>query len=101
MLSLARILGSFARKLHHPAVLGEIIGGIILGPTVFGALAPALQLMVFPPSSDSSLLLIALATTVICSIGLPWLMKTHPISAKAWEPLPLHEQAGSYNYLES
>lgn len=61
MLSLARILGSFARKLHQPAVLGEIIGGIILGPTVFGALAPALQLMVFPPSGDSSLLLNALA----------------------------------------
>jgi Kef-type K+ transport system membrane component KefB len=44
---------------------------------------------------------IALATTVICSIGLPQLMKTRPISAKTWEPLPLHEQAGSYNYLES
>lgn len=61
MLSLARILGSFARQLHQPAVLGEILGGIILGPTVFGALAPALQTEVFPPSGDSSLLLNALA----------------------------------------
>jgi Kef-type K+ transport system membrane component KefB len=48
-----------------------------------------------------ALVIMALATTIICSIGLPWLMKTHPVSAKAWEPLPLHEQAGSYNYLES
>jgi Kef-type K+ transport system membrane component KefB len=48
-----------------------------------------------------ALVIMALATTVICSIGLPWLMKTHQVSAKAWEPLPLHEQAGSYNYLES
>jgi Kef-type K+ transport system membrane component KefB len=48
-----------------------------------------------------ALVIMALATTVISSIGLPWLLNTHPVSAKAWEPLPLHEQAGSYNYLDS
>jgi Kef-type K+ transport system membrane component KefB len=61
MLSIARILGGFAKQLHQPAVLGEILGGIILGPTVFGALAPALQAAVFQPSGDSSHLLNSLA----------------------------------------
>lgn len=61
MLSIARILGGFAKQLNQPAVLGEILGGIILGPTIFGALAPALQPAVFPPSGDSSQLLNTLA----------------------------------------
>jgi Kef-type K+ transport system membrane component KefB len=48
-----------------------------------------------------ALVIMALATTVISRLPLPWLMKTRPISQKAWDPLPLHEQMGSYNYLES
>lgn len=61
MLSIARILGSLARKLGQPAVLSEILGGIILGPTVFGALNPALWRELFPLSGDSFQLLNALA----------------------------------------
>lgn len=48
-----------------------------------------------------ALVIMALATTMISGLALPWLMKTRPVSRKAWEPLPLHEQTGSYNYLES
>jgi Sodium/hydrogen exchanger family len=32
---LARLLGMAARRLGQPAVLGEIIAGILLGPTLF------------------------------------------------------------------
>ncbi|MFB3766566.1 MAG: cation:proton antiporter [Methanotrichaceae archaeon] len=48
-----------------------------------------------------ALVVMALATTVITGLTLPWLMKTRPISLRAWDPLPLHEQLGSYNYLEN
>lgn len=48
-----------------------------------------------------ALVVMALATTAISGLSLPWLMKMRPISQKAWDPLPLHEQLGSYNYLES
>lgn len=48
-----------------------------------------------------ALVIMALATTVISGLALPWLMKTRPISPRAWEPIPLHEQMGSYNYCES
>jgi len=48
-----------------------------------------------------ALVVMALATTAISGLSLPWLMKMRPISQKAWDPLPLHEQMGSYNYLES
>jgi len=48
MLAAAVLLGQVARKLNQPAVLGELIGGILLGPTVFGAVAPGLHAVLFP-----------------------------------------------------
>jgi Kef-type K+ transport system membrane component KefB len=40
MLGIALIFGQGMRRFRFPAVLGELAGGIVLGPTVFGALAP-------------------------------------------------------------
>ncbi len=48
-----------------------------------------------------ALVIMALATTVISGLTLPRLMKTRPLSQKAWQPLPLHELKDSYNYFES
>lgn len=47
MLIMARIFAEIARKLKQPAVVGEIIAGIILGPTVLGYLMPMLQTDLF------------------------------------------------------
>lgn len=41
----ARLLGALARRLGQPAVIGEILGGILLGPTLFGG---AVTYAVFP-----------------------------------------------------
>ncbi|MDD2755138.1 MAG: cation:proton antiporter [Methanothrix sp.] len=48
-----------------------------------------------------ALVIMALATTMISGLTLPWLMKTRPLSRKAWEPIPLHEQIGYYNYCDN
>lgn len=48
MLALAIIGGQLMRWWGQPAVLGELIGGILLGPTVFGALFPASHAWLFP-----------------------------------------------------
>lgn len=48
LLGLARLLGELCRKFHQPAVLGEILAGIILGPTLLGALFPEMHLYLFP-----------------------------------------------------
>ena len=37
-----------AARLGQPQVVGEMIAGVILGPSVFGALAPGLQAALFP-----------------------------------------------------
>jgi|APGre2960657468_1045069.scaffolds.fasta_scaffold00995_8 Kef-type K+ transport system membrane component KefB len=41
MLACGVLGGACMRRLHQPAVLGEMLGGIVLGPTVFGWLWPA------------------------------------------------------------
>src|SRR5581483_6027882 len=47
----ALFCGWLARKLGQSRVVGEIIGGIILGPSVFGRFAPHASGMLFPPAS--------------------------------------------------
>lgn len=43
MIFTALVLGHAARKIGIPAVVGEIAGGLLLGPTVLGRFAPDLQ----------------------------------------------------------
>jgi Kef-type K+ transport system membrane component KefB/nucleotide-binding universal stress UspA family protein len=41
LLLLARALGVVSRRLGQPAVIGELVAGLVLGPSVFGKLWPA------------------------------------------------------------
>lgn len=43
MLIFARIFSEIARKFKQPGVVGEILAGIILGPTILGTLFPGVQ----------------------------------------------------------
>src|SRR4029078_3438641 len=51
--------GSFAARLGQPPVIGEIFAGIVLGPSVFGALAPHVSTTLFAPDSLGTLKLLA------------------------------------------
>lgn len=55
MLAVALLLGHVMRRLHLPGVAGELLGGILLGPTVFEALAPEWYAWLFPATSTASL----------------------------------------------
>ncbi|MFV8754867.1 cation:proton antiporter [Nannocystaceae bacterium ST9] len=48
LLLVARFLGEVMRKLGQPAVVGELLAGVVLGPSIFGVLLPDLQASVFP-----------------------------------------------------
>ncbi len=50
----ALFCGWIARKLGQSRVIGEIIGGILVGPSVFGRIAPHASSVLFPPSSLGS-----------------------------------------------
>jgi Kef-type K+ transport system membrane component KefB len=45
----ARLLGAAVGKLQQPRVMGEVLAGILLGPTLLGAVAPDLKDYFFPP----------------------------------------------------
>ncbi len=45
----ARLVGRLAVRLGQPAVVGEIIAGILLGPTLLGAVPGDLDTLLFPP----------------------------------------------------
>ncbi|HEY7961041.1 MAG TPA: cation:proton antiporter [Solirubrobacteraceae bacterium] len=45
----ARLCGSVMPRIGQPRVMGEVLAGILLGPTLFGALAPGLQSTIFAP----------------------------------------------------
>jgi Kef-type K+ transport system membrane component KefB len=51
----ALLCGWMARQLGQASVIGEIIGGLLLGPSVFGRVAPAASATLFPPSSLGAL----------------------------------------------
>jgi len=48
LLGMARFLGEIARRLKQPTIIGEILAGILLGPTVLGLLAPEVYTWIFP-----------------------------------------------------
>jgi Kef-type K+ transport system membrane component KefB len=51
----ALLCGWMARRLGQARVIGEIIGGILIGPSAFGRVAPHASAMLFPPASLGSL----------------------------------------------
>lgn len=46
----SKILGGLIAKIGQPPVIGEIIGGILLGPSLLGWLVPKSGALLFPPS---------------------------------------------------
>jgi Kef-type K+ transport system membrane component KefB len=55
ILGTARVLGFVLRYFGQPAVVGEMAAGLVLGPLVFGAVAPDLHAEIFAPASRGPL----------------------------------------------
>lgn len=47
----ARLTGWLFRKFHQPRVVGEMLAGILLGPSLLGRLFPGVSASLFPPDS--------------------------------------------------
>ena len=48
LLGAAKLAGELMQKLDQPSVLGEIMAGILLGPTVLGHFKPGIYAALFP-----------------------------------------------------
>ncbi len=51
ILATTRLVGVAAKRVGQPQVVGEIIAGIVLGPSLFGLLFPQAQIALFPKTS--------------------------------------------------
>ena len=47
-----RLLGEIMQRLGQPSVMGQLLGGVLLGPSVLGALWPSLEHLLFPASGE-------------------------------------------------
>ncbi|MDH6139481.1 Kef-type K+ transport system membrane component KefB [Kitasatospora sp. GP30] len=61
LLGLALLLGRLAVRLGWPAVVGELAAGVLLGPSLLGALAPGAAGWLFPQHSEQVHMLDAVA----------------------------------------
>src|SRR3954462_10664105 len=51
ILAVCRLVGALARKLGQPQVVGEIIAGVFMGPSLLGLAFPAFPAKIFPAES--------------------------------------------------
>ncbi|MFH9420806.1 cation:proton antiporter [Streptomyces sp. NPDC017529] len=49
ILLVCRLVGRALRALGQPPVVGEMVAGVVLGPSVLGLLAPGVETALFPP----------------------------------------------------
>lgn len=54
LLGLSRVLGEVSRRFGQPMVLGEILAGVLLGPTVLGYIAPGAMEWLFPTAGSDA-----------------------------------------------
>ncbi len=62
LLTAARFCGEAARKLGQPSVLGELLAGVLLGPTVLGAIFPEISNRVFPAEGPPAVVIAGMVT---------------------------------------
>jgi Kef-type K+ transport system membrane component KefB/nucleotide-binding universal stress UspA family protein len=56
---IARLMGYLFQKMDQPVVIGEILAGILLGPSVLGLISPATMHFIFPAESLPNLYLLS------------------------------------------
>lgn len=55
----ARLVGALFKRFHQPAVIGEVVGGILLGPSLLGRLSPEAAAVLLPAEAAPFLGVIA------------------------------------------
>jgi Kef-type K+ transport system membrane component KefB/nucleotide-binding universal stress UspA family protein len=61
LMVVGRLLGEAMLRLRQPAVMGQLIAGLLLGPSLFGFLFPDLQHALFPKSTEQKAMIDAIS----------------------------------------
>src|SRR5215468_6643326 len=77
LLLTGRLLGEAMQRIGQPAVIGQLLGGVLLGPSIFGALWPEAQHAIFPASGPQKSMLDAVSQLGILMLLLLTGMETN------------------------
>jgi K+:H+ antiporter len=61
LLLVGRALGELMQRFGQPAVMGQLLGGLLLGPSVLGVISPDLQHMLFPQTAEQKSMVAAVS----------------------------------------
>jgi K+:H+ antiporter len=61
LMVVGRLLGEAMLRLRQPAVMGQLIGGLLLGPSLFGLLLPDAQHALFPKNPEQKAMIDAIS----------------------------------------
>src|SRR6266852_7445103 len=61
LMVVGRLLGEAMNRIGQPSVMGMLLGGILLGPSVLGALLPGVQEAIFPKVPEQKAMLDGIA----------------------------------------
>jgi Kef-type K+ transport system membrane component KefB/nucleotide-binding universal stress UspA family protein len=61
LMVVGRVLGEAMLRLRQPAVMGQLIAGLLLGPSFFGFLFPDLQHALFPKNTEQKAMIDAIS----------------------------------------
>ncbi|HEX5211679.1 MAG TPA: cation:proton antiporter [Pseudolabrys sp.] len=61
LMLVGRLLGEAMLRIGQPAVMGQLVAGLVLGPSLFGLLLPDLQHALFPKSPEQKAMIDAIA----------------------------------------
>jgi len=78
LLVVGRALGELMQRSGQPAVMGQLLGGLLLGPSVLGLIAPDLQHALFPQIAEQKSMIAAVSQLGILLLLLLTGMETDP-----------------------
>ncbi|MCC8963212.1 cation:proton antiporter [Bradyrhizobium sp. Pear76] len=61
LIAVGRGLGELMQRIGQPSVIGQLLGGLLLGPSLFGWLWPSAHDVIFPPSGEQKALIDGIA----------------------------------------
>src|SRR5215475_13213844 len=61
LIAVGRGLGELMQRIGQPSVIGELLGGLLLGPSLLGWIWPEAQHAIFPPSAEQKALIEGIA----------------------------------------
>lgn len=61
LLAAGRLLGELMQRIGQPAVMGQLLAGVLLGPSLLGVIWPAAEQTLFPPVAEQNAMLDGIA----------------------------------------